>query len=635
VTVLTDQFGDDDVLLFDIEGNGLLPELTTCWVLCISRPDATTVEEVDAYTDYDADFPPLLQGLDRLRAHIKAGGRVCAHNGIGYDAPALEKLFALILQPWTHLLDTLVLGRLYNPSRPGGHSLGSYGQEFGVHKGEHDEWDRYSRKMLDYCRQDVLVLAVLWRKVRMVLQWGEAPALEHHIAGLIDLQQRNGFPLNLRKAMLKAAELDEECVRLRGDLQRLFPAEYVGVETRTPKRNLNAKAKDGAVAMSYTLGAAYTAVKLQEFNPNSEFHIARRLKAKYGWVAPLTDKGNPNIDEGVLKKLDFPEIPTLVRFFRANKMWTQLAGPPKGKSKGGWIQHAHPTTGRVHGYVNPNGAVTGRMTHSNPNSANIDKELREVWEPGAGFVQVGADAEGLELRMLAHYLYPFDGGELTRALLDGDKALGTDAHSKNRKNTDLYSRDGAKTLLYGSLYGAGDEKAGLIWIADWRTSGKPVSEWPAWALNERGKLKAPKAIGKVVKERLIEGITGFAKLIKAVKKAAKERGWLRGIDGRRVRVRSEHAALNSLLQSAGAIVMKKALVLYHEHVTVELGWKHGVEFGYLANVHDEVQQEVLPHLAEIAGKAFTNAITRSGEHFNSKCRLDGAYDIGANWHETH
>jgi DNA polymerase-1 len=626
-----------DVLLFDIEGDGLLPELTTCWVLCISLPGATTLNDVAAYTDHDADFPPLQAGLARLRAHVAAGGKVCAHNGIGYDGPALEKLFALILQPWTHLLDTLVLGRLYNPSRPGGHSLGSYGAEFGVHKGQHDEWDRYSRKMLDYCRQDVLVLAVLFRKVSTVLTWGESAELEHHVARLIDLQQQNGFPLNLRKAMLKAAELDEECIKLRMGLQRMFPPTYVGIETRTPKRNLNAKAKDGCVAMSYTAGAPYTAIKLQEFNPNSEHHIARRLKDRYGWTAPLTDKGNPNIDEAVLKKLDFPEIPTFVRFFRANKLWTQLAGPPKGKSKGGWIQHSHPDTNRVHGYVNPNGAVTGRMTHSNPNSANIDKELREMWEPGAGRVQVGCDAEGLELRKLAHYLYPYDKGALTKALLEGDKSKGTDAHSLNRANTELFSRDGAKTLLYGTLYGAGDEKAGAIWVADWRASGKPQEEWPQWAFMARGqqrRLKTLKAIGREVKPRLIDGIVGFRRLIDDVQKAAKKRGWLRGLDGRRVRVRSEHAALNTLLQSAGAIVMKKALVIYHQRALAH-GLVHGRDFGYLANVHDEVQQEVRPELADWVGNAFKQSITAAGEHFGSKCRLDGAYDIGANWHETH
>ncbi|PPE71464.1 DNA polymerase I [Caldimonas thermodepolymerans] len=626
---------DDGILLFDIEGDGLLDTLTTCWVLCISGPDAATVEDVDAYTDHDPAFPAIRVGIDRLKRHVEEGGKVVAHNGIGYDAQALEKLYGLVLKPWDHLLDTLVLGRLHNPSRPGGHSLGSYGAEFGVPKGEHDEWDRYSRKMLDYCRQDVVVLAALWRKLKGVMTWGESPELEHRVAHLIELQRANGFRLDLPKAIQRAAELDDECQRLRLKLSEVFPPIYVSTGTRVPKRNLNTKPKDGSVAMSYTAGAPYTAIKLQDFNPDSEFHVARRLKAKYGWEAPLTEKGNPNITEAVLKKLDFPEVSLLLEYFRKNKMWTQLAAPPKGSSKGGWIQHANERTHRVHGYVNSNGAVTGRMTHSNPNSANIDKELRDLWIPGEGFLQVGTDAEGLELRMLAHYLYPYDGGALTRALLEGDKSKGTDAHSMNRKNTDLFSRDGAKTLLYGSLYGAGDEKAGAIWVADWRSSGKPESEWPAWALNSRGKLKPLKAIGKEVKRRLIDGIAGFGQLIEDVQAAAKKRGWLRGLDGRRIRVRSQHAALNTLLQGGGAVVMKKALELYHRRVTEEFGWVHGKHFGYLANVHDEVQQEVLPELAETAGKEFALAITRAGEHFNLKCRLDGAYDIGTNWHETH
>lgn len=610
-------------LAFDIETDGLLRELTRIWVLAIGDLDT---KEVITYTDEDPSYPSIAEGIARLQT----ADLLVAHNGIGFDREAIGKVTGVWLDR-SKLHDTLVMGRLRDPER-GQHKLESYGVEMGILKGTHDVWDVYSEDMRSYCAQDVHVTMALYDRLASVLTWGEALELEHEVAYLIELQMRNGFMLDVRAGITLAAEIDGERQRLIAELQRVFPPQYVQVEVKNPTRNRTMK----DTGFSYTAGAPYTVIKLQEFNPGSEYHVAARLFERYGWRAPLTEKGNPNITEAVLKKLDFPEAQLLVEFARQDKCWTQIASPPKKNGTGGgWLHHADETD-RVHGYVNPNGAVTGRMTHSRPNSANIDKDarMRALWIARPGTKLVGCDAEGLELRMLAHYLYPLDGGALTRALLEGDKALGTDAHSMNRKNTDLYSRDGAKTLLYGSLYGAGDEKAGFIWIADWRTSGKPVSEWPAWALNTKGKLRSAKEIGKVVKTRLIDGITGFRKLIEGVQKAAKQRGWLKGLDGRRIRVRSAHAALNSLLQGGGAIVMKKALAIYHADIHAA-GLEHARDFWYVANVHDEVQQESLPEHADLVGQTFKQAITKAGDHFNLRCRLDGAYDIGANWHETH
>lgn len=616
------------LLAWDLETDGLLVELTRIWVVAIGE---IGTDEITTYTDHDTRFPSLAEGVQRLKRHVEAGGKTVAHNGLTFDRKALKKVTGYDM-PETAIIDTLVLGRLADPERKGGHKLESYGVEMGILKGSHNEWDRYSEAMRDYCRQDILVTKALYLKLAQVLTWGESSALEHRVAYLIDLQMENGFPLNMRAALTLAAQFSEQREGYLAEMQRVFPPMFVSGGIANPKRSMNRQ------GVSYTAGAPYSKLVMQEFNPGSEHHVARRLLKKYGWVAPLTEKGNPNITEAVLKKLDYPEVQPLLKFLRVDKQWTQLAAPPKKNGVGGgWIHHADDSGEfRVHGYVNSNGAVTGRMTHSRPNSANIDKahEMRALWIPGKGFVIVGCDAEGIELRNLAHFLFPYDGGALTRAVLEGDKSNGTDAHSMNRKNTELWSRDGAKTLLYGALYGAGDEKAGFIWIADWRSSGKPVEEWPEWCRVGK-RLKSAKAIGKVVKGRLLDGIKGFRKLIADIEKAAKKRGWLRGIDGRRIRVRHAHAALNTLLQGTGAILMKKALDIYHYEITEVHGLVHGRDFGYLANVHDEVQQEVLPQYAELCGKTFKDAITKAGEHFNFRCRLDGAYDIGQNWSETH
>lgn len=616
------------LLAWDLETDGLLVELTQIWVLGIGE---IGTDEITTYTDHDPKYPSLAAGVERLKRHVAVGGMTVAHNGITFDRKALKKVTGYDM-PVEAIYDTLVMGRLADPERLGGHKLESYGVEMGILKGSHNEWHRYSEEMRSYCGQDIRVTKALFEKLRRVLTWGESSLLEHRTAYLIDLQMENGFPLDMRAALRLAAEFSERRDALLAEMQRVFPPMYVSGGVTTPKRTMRREGRE------YTAGAPYTKLVLQEFNPGSEYHVSNRLKKKYGWNAPLTEKGNPNITEAVLKKLDFPEVQPLLKFARVDKQWTQLAAPKKKNGTGGgWIHHADDGGEfRVHGYVNSNGAVTGRMTHSRPNSANIDSapEMRALWIPGAGFVIVGCDAEGIELRNLAHFLHRYDGGRLTRQVLEGDKSKGTDAHSMNRKNTDLWSRDGAKTLLYGALYGAGDEKAGLIWIADWRSSGKPISEWPSWC-RVGNKLKTAKAIGKIVKGRLLDGIVGFRDLIKDIEKAAKKRGWLKGIDGRHIRVRHAHAALNTLLQGTGAILMKKALDIYHCEITEIHGLVHGRDFGYLANVHDEVQQEVLPQYAELVGTTFKNAITKAGEHYNFRCRLDGAFDIGKNWSETH
>lgn len=610
-------------VVFDIESDGLLDTITRIWVLCLRDADKDD-QPVCRFTDHDPRFPGLAEGLEIL----KAAEEVIGHNIIGFDLPAIRKVTGLHLDDGARkVTDTLVQGRLLDPER-GTHSLDSYGRELGILKGSHEDWSCYSEEMASYCEQDVRVSVQVWKKTRIVETWGQANWLEHYIARLIEMQMANGFRLDVRRATMLAAELHDEVRAVESELAALFPPIYVPAGTMIPKR-------DNKTA-GYVAGAPLTKIVLQEFNAGSTEQIARRLKRMYGWVAPLTDKGNPKVDEAVLKKLDFPEVPTLLKHARVNKLYTQLAGPKKKDgSGGGWIHHTDEND-RIHGYVNPNGAVTGRMTHSRPNSANIDKDprMRSLWVPEVGWVLVGCDAEGLELRMLAHYLYPLDKGEFARALLEGDKALGTDAHSKNRDLAELATRDGAKTLIYGLIYGAGDPKLGAIWLEDWQKSGKAKSEWPRFAFTRDGRLRPLDKIGKVLRTRLEEGITGFGDLVEGVKEAAKKRGWLKGLDGRKTWVRSQHSALNTLLQGGGAIVMKRALILLYESLTAH-GLVHGKDYGFCANVHDEWQIECRPEIAQQIGNLGKQAITQAGVELAVRCRLDGAFDVGANWYETH
>ena len=255
---------------------------------------------------------------------------------------------------------------------------------------------------------------------------------------------------------------------------------------------------------------------------------------------------------------------------------------------------------RVHGFVIPNGTITGRMTHRDPNMAQVPnlsspygKECRECWIVPYGYKLVGIDASQLELRMLAHYM---NDGEYTNEIINGD------IHTANQKLAGLESRNQAKTFIYALLYGAGDEKLGTV-------------------------VGGGSKVGAGLRQSFFDNLPSFRDLKRRVSTAS-EKGFLKGLDGRKIFVRSEHSALNTLLQGAGAIVMKQALLLFEESIS-------NLKARIVANVHDEWQVEVHEEIADLVGELGVEAIIDAGEVLELKCPLDGEYNVGNNWAETH
>jgi DNA polymerase I-like protein with 3'-5' exonuclease and polymerase domains len=334
------------------------------------------------------------------------------------------------------------------------------------------------------------------------------------------------------------------------------------------------------------------------FNPGSRKQIGEKL-IELGWKPDtFTETGQPIVDEGVLSKVDIPEAKVIVDYLLYQKRIAQITS---------WLE-ACESDGRVHGKVISNGAVTGRMTHSNPNMAQIPNagsvygvECRECWTVEEGNVLVGVDASGLELRMLAHYMKDKN---YVKTVCEGSSKDGTDVHTINQKAAGLPSRDIAKTFIYGFLYGAGDAKIGSIVGGSTKEGAKLRKEF----------LSKTPALQKLLEKVSIYGTKGYVP----------------GLDGRKVWVRSEHAALNSLLQSAGAIVMKKALCIFYDKVKAN---KWPVKL--VANVHDEMQIETKEEFAVIVGEAAKQSIVEAGVHFKLRCPLDGEYKYGRNWRETH
>jgi DNA polymerase-1 len=614
-----------EYLAADVEGDGFLDQLTTIW--CLSVAPLDNLEDVTTYSDYMPGAPSLVEGLQRLRDAEQIG----FHNGLGYDYWAINKLYPGTVK-FRQIYDTLVVARLLDPESF--HSLGIWGETFGFPKGDVTKFDEWTEDFVPYCERDVKICGMLWqRQLKVLDDWGDSVQIEHQVAFIIAQQQMHGFRLNVEKAQALTMELRAEMASLETALQDIFPPVWVPADTSTwcwkdrtwsttktflPKRNDN--------KLGYVKDAPVTKVKLQSFNPGSRQHIIQRLSKIHGWKpTKFTPNGAPAVDEDVLSNLRYPEAIQLNTYFNKSKQLGQISDGDNG-----WLKLVNEKN-YVHGQVNPIGARTHRMSHFKPNMAQVSKKdirMREVWEPDEGEVLVGSDAEGLELRMLGHYLGRHDDGAFAHSVVFGDKSDGTDAHSRNREAGGLHLRDSAKTGIYAYLYGAGNPKLGCVVVDDAAAAKRP---------KPKGSLAS---LGKRLRTGLESGIAGLGSLINGVKKTHKRRGKFRSLDGRWLTSVSAHSALNTLLQGGGAVVMKWALVIFHFETAVEKGWVNAETFeceafGYCANVHDEVQMSCPPEIAQEVGDAFTDAIRIAGERLGLRCPLAGAVDIGKNWADTH
>lgn len=588
-------------LIFDIETDGFLADVTTIHCLVIKETD---INETYSYGPGNIEF-----GIKKLMAGLECGDIITGHNVIKFDIPVIQKLYPWFKVDQSKVFDTLVVSRLiYSDLRErdganvekgllpskmwASHSLKAWGYRMGILKGEfkeqngEDAFKVFTPEMLEYCIQDVEVTHALYNLLSSVEYSYEAIKGEHEIAWVAGQMERSGWPFDVKAASELYGELVSKRESIRQQMMDNFePLVIERISEKTGKR-----LKD----------------KVIEFNPGSRDQIAQRLTMKYGWEPKeFTPAGKAKIDEDVLKALvDYPEAQILADYFLLEKRIGQL-----GEGEQAWLKAER--QGHIHGSINTNGAVTGRCTHQSPNLAQVPsvravwgKECRSLFTVRSGFSMVGADLSGLELRCLAHFMSRWDDGEYANEVLNGD------VHTKNQNAAGLPTRDNAKTFIYGFLYGAGDAKIGSI-------VGKGAGE------------------GKKLKDQFLKATPALAQLRKAVTKAA-ERGYLMGLDGRRIPIRSAHAALNSLLQSAGAMIAKKWFTLVHDNA-VKAGLKYGWEgdFTLLTFCHDEVQAAVRFGNEEMFGQIMLDAAKEAGEFFKFKCPIAAEFKIGRNWAECH
>lgn len=567
-------------LVIDIESDSLMeltldnkgnPVKECTRVHCVVTKDIKT-NVIRTWTGADLGKP--------LLDYLAKATKLIGHNIYGYDLECLRRMLKYENKAEIH--DSLIVSKLMYPdlrNHPlGGNSLAEWGKHLGNEKIEYTgTWSELTEDMLTYCIQDVHVAHDIYlHQMNWIRKNGyeKIVKLEHMASEIIMNQQVNGFNFDQDAANKLIFDLLAFKAQVEDEMRVIFPDKvHIRFSEKTGRR-----LKDS----------------VEVFNPASRKQIAERLYEKYGWVAPTTENGNANVDASVLGELDYPEAKKLVEYFDVIKLLGQVED---------WLCRAsNSRDGKVHGFVNVQGAATGRCTHSQPNLAQVsgDHRARALWIPHDGEVLLGSDLSGLELRMLAHYMEKYDNGSYADVILNGD------IHTHNQTKAGLPTRNMAKTFIYGFLYGAGDAKIGKI-------------------------VDGSSKQGSELKSRFLREIPALAKVKQEVEFQVAKDNTVKLIDGRIVPVRSKHAALNTLLQGSGAVVSKYWMIVASRNLKARFGNR----VKQLAYVHDELQFSCPSDIAEEAGKIITASATEAGRRLDVRMRIDAEFKIGRNWSETH
>jgi DNA polymerase I-like protein with 3'-5' exonuclease and polymerase domains len=665
--------------VFDIETDGLLDRLTQVHVLCIQE-----MESGKMYTYRGED-------VEKGVRQLMDAETVVGHNIIFFDIPALQKVY-----PWFEvsgeIVDTLTLSQLiysnqitrdaefngmdddgFIPKKfMGKHGLESWGYRLGMHKGDYNKtkraearsleifdedaiidfvWGTWNQEMEDYCINDVELTLLLYMKILLENYPEEPQELDHDMAKLMWKQEQNGFPFDAEAAVKLGIEMEEmqasimkECMSVSNGIYRAAKYETVTYTDKTeyehevitekvpvavtPKRSINYKKRERSSTVE---GAPFTKIVWQPFNPGSRQQVAAVL-IKEGWHPTEFSKktGQPKVNDDTLTEAA-KIIPVATKFadmYIVKKRLGQLATGEKA-----WLDLVS-NEGKIHHHVTPSGAITGRAAHSRPNLGQVPSinwsekdaegnkhilmgkeggwgyECRDLFHVEKPFVLMGADLKGIELRCLAHYMYKFDNGEYAKKLLESD------IHIVNQKAAGLATRDEAKTFIYATLYGAGPQKIGSI-----------------VAPNQGEQTQRTR--GQKLRSNFLKNTPALKQLLKKVETEV-EKGYLVGLDKRHLNIRSSHAALNTLLQGAGATISKKWALLFEEFM-IDDGFKHGWDgdFAMLAWVHDEIQVAVREEIADHAQGVALESALAAGEFYEFRLPTEADAKIGRTWAETH
>ena len=427
--------------------------------------------------------------------------------------------------------------------------------------------------------------------------------LEMRMAQIMTTQETSGFRFDVTAAERVRNELQEETEQLEAKIKSRFI--YVPGKVYTPKRANKTK--------GYVAGAPMT--KLLDFNPTSRQHIAWALQNFRGArFTKVTDTGKPKVDEATMSEMRdvalqqgnellHEECEMFIRLLTLQKWLGQLS-----EGANSWFNTIE-DDGCIH-HSCTLATQTGRNAHRGPNLGQVVSApwARQLFVPHPGMVMVGADLEGLELRALGHYLSAYDGGDFADVVVNGD------IHQQNADRVGCTRRE-VKTITYAFIYGAGDQKLGH-------------------SLNPALSDAQKKQLGQELRRKFLDAIPGLEPLIDAVKLKVRSSGRLRALDGRPVFCRAEHASLNYLLQSCGAILSKRWVVVSQDMLD-SAGLTYNIDYTRCAYVHDEQQLSVIPAEVDRVKQLLEAAAPEAGRYYNFRVPITAAADHGDSWAATH
>jgi DNA polymerase I len=640
---------EDKIVVCDIEANGLNPD--RIWIIVAKDLHTDELHIFDTEEDIHTKFPEFAKTVDYW----------VGHNFLGYDRFVLNELIKGVNIETKNVVDTLVMSRLANPVRPE-HNLEYWGTLLGYQKQEHEDWTRYSEEMKTRCITDVelntRLYPVLCKELKDFSE--KSIRLEHEIATILELQRRKGFLLDIPKAQVLYEKLKARSEELMSQMLNDFAPIRQFVRNMKPRYNASGKmhgqdSKTLANNVHEELSdGTYNIYEMIEFNPNSPSQIVARMN-EAGWkpIEPTKSGKSWKVNETNLATLpeDAPDsCKNFVEFRICESRWKIVKE---------WLDHAlegvngNPPDGRVHGSMKNIGANTHRMSHFAPNMGNLPSvrakygyECRSFLTTPDSLMLCGCDASGIQLRVLAHYM---NDPEFTHAVAYGDP------HTKNMEAAGLETRAQAKTFIYAWLLGAGDAKIGSI-------------------------IGGSSRDGRDIKKQFLDRTPALARVVKEANYNAMK-GYMIGLDGRRLPIKSAHYALSSYLQGGESVIMKYATFLWHKammdkNLMIDRKYHDQVAF-----VHDEWQTEIrkptvketylidlshapekdrddlaeawthpngkvwsVPHkvsdthyksMYSTVGELQVKALRKAGEFLELNCPIDGEYSIGNNWAETH
>lgn len=640
------------IAICDIETDGLNP--SRIWVICAKNADTG---ETWTFPEPDLNPGPFLEFAKSVDVWV-------GHNFLSFDLPVINRLTQAGI-PEDLVIDTFICSKLFEFFRKS-HSLASYGEEFGEKKPEHEDWSCLSPEMILRCQSDVRNTERVFLRFHEFIYsslWKEVLRIEHRMVSLSNALSKNGFFFNLKEAKELYIVINKELLLLTEVLLKVFPKKTVLLKEITPvgTKHGTINKKDfrflgpNPDLSPYSIGSTFSLLEWKEFSPGSPQQRIDRLWDA-GWRPTEKTDGHKDFLKLPKKDRDPGKADRFARYgwttSEANldtlprdapegirKLVQWLLVSARVRKLDEWFLAYSAQSGRIHGQFTPIGAWTQRWSHSAPNMGNIFKfnakqpektpysdVMRKLWTASPGRFLVGVDAEGIQLRVLAHYI---NDPVLTAATIGGDP------HSVNWRalGDPCRSRDAAKTFIYAWLLGAGIGKVSVILDCSYEEA-------------------------EIACKNFVDRYPGLRYLKDEVIPRDAMNGYFQGFDGRYVRVKGEdqpakeYYMLGGYLQNGETVVMRHALDLWERRLT-----KERVPFWLVNFVHDEFQTEV-PRDLELAKYVSTvqaDSIRLVGEQFGLNCPMAGSslgkyptyehsrtpdgkvnyWAIGDNWMETH